>query len=114
MIRQGFTGTTENNCVCLALVRRLQGENITVEVGPFLHRSEASPTQNSVHRCYSDLEVRFAYSIIFTVKQLVIGRDMMSIFAALLEKNTFSDPSVTFCSCGWHETQFTTAIWLIY
>lgn len=71
------------------------------EVGGFLHRnrSEASPTQNSVHRCYSDLEDRFAYSIILAVKQLVIGRDMMRTFAALLEENTFSDPSATFCSC---------------
>ena len=45
------------------------------------------------------MEVSFAYSTMLMVKQLVIGRDMMCIFAALVEDNTFSDPSVTFCSC---------------
>lgn len=72
------------------------------------------PSKTGVHRCYSDLEVKFAYSVILSVKVLDIGRDMMCIFASFPEENTSSDPSVNFCSCGWCELQFTTEVWLIY
>lgn len=97
MIRQGLTGNTEKTsiwcyskyCKKKTLWMRWGNSYIEIEVKP----------QNSVHRCYSDLEVRFVYSIILTVKQLFMCRDMMCIFATLLEENTSSDPSAAFCSC---------------